>query len=62
MINSFANLAGLGAPWFIGAVKDATGHTALGFVLIGAAEIVALALILLFVRQKQIVPAAVLAH
>jgi sugar phosphate permease len=62
MINSFANLAGLGAPWFIGAVKDATGHTALGFMLIGAAEIVALALILLFVRQKHIVPAAVLAH
>jgi sugar phosphate permease len=62
VINSFANLAGFGAPWFIGAVKDATGHTALGFILIGAAEILSLVLILQFVREKRIVSGPVIAH
>jgi sugar phosphate permease len=53
MINCFANLSGFAGPWMIGAIKDATGHTSLGFVAVGLAEMLTLALILMFTRAER---------
>ena len=53
MINCFANLSGFAGPWMIGAIKDATGHTSLGFALVGLAEMLTLALILTFTREER---------
>ena len=55
LINSVANLAGFGAPWAIGAIKDATGQTSAGFWIIGLCEALTLFLILKFVPAPNIV-------
>ncbi|MFE1951235.1 MFS transporter [Streptomyces sp. NPDC059524] len=49
LINSMANLAGFGAPYLLGAVKDSTGNLSLGLFIVAAVEICAALLILKFV-------------
>lgn len=46
LINSVANLAGFGAPWFLGLVKTSTGSLSSGLFVVAAVEICASLLIL----------------
>ena len=64
LINSIANLAGFGAPWMLGLIKDATGSLAPGLYVVAAVELCATILILalLPVFHKQPIGAAALAH
>ena len=41
MINSIGNLGGFGGPYAIGWIKDATGETTLGLVVLAAGLIMA---------------------
>jgi len=52
LINSIANLAGFGAPWALGVIKDATGQLSLGLYGIAALEAMTMVLIVLFVRKR----------
>jgi len=64
LINSIANLAGLGAPWMLGLIKDATGSLAPGLYVVAAVELCATILILALLPafHKQPIGAAALAH
>lgn len=46
LINSFANLAGFGAPWMLGAIKTATGSLSSGLYVVAGIEVCATVLIL----------------
>ena len=46
LINSFANLAGFGAPWMLGTIKTATGNLSPGLYVVAAIEACAAVLIL----------------
>lgn len=52
LINSIANLAGVGAPWFLGLVKDATGELSLGLYGVAIVESMAIVLILVFIKKR----------
>ncbi len=52
LINSIANLAGVGAPWFLGVVKDATGELSLGLYGVAAVESMAIVLIMVFIKKR----------
>jgi MFS family permease len=54
LINSVANLAGFGAPWFLGVVKTSTGQFTSGLLTVAAIEAVTLVLILVFIPRKKI--------
>ena len=64
LINSIANLAGFGAPWMLGLIKDATGSLAPGLYVVAAVEICATILILALVPafSKQPIGGTALAH
>ncbi len=64
LINSIANLAGFGAPFMLGLIKDSTGSLAPGLYVVAAVEICATILILalLPVFNKRTIGAAALAH
>lgn len=64
LINSIANLAGFGAPWMLGLIKDGTGSLAPGLYVVAAVEICATILILALVPafQKRPIGTAALAH
>jgi sugar phosphate permease len=64
LINSIANLAGFGAPWMLGLIKDATGSLAPGLYVVAAVELCATILILALLPafHKQPIGAAALAH
>ena len=49
LINSIANLAGFGAPYAMGAIKDATGSMSIGLWLVAAFEAITVLLILKFI-------------
>ncbi|GAT72458.1 MFS transporter [Microbacterium hydrocarbonoxydans] len=51
LINSIANLAGFGAPFMLGSLKDQTGSLAPGLLIVSAVEICATILILLLVPK-----------
>lgn len=51
LINSIANLAGFGAPFMLGSLKDQTGSLAPGLLIVSAVEICATVLILLLVPK-----------
>jgi len=53
LINSIANLAGVGAPWALGVIKDATGQLSLGLYGIAAIEGMTIVLILVFIRKRE---------
>lgn len=53
LINSIANLAGFGAPWALGIVKDTTGSLSLGLYGIAFIEAFTLVLIILFIGKRQ---------
>jgi D-galactonate transporter len=53
LINSIANLAGFGAPWFLGVVKSSTGQFTSGLLTVAAIEALTLVLILVFIRPTQ---------
>src|SRR5438477_6995434 len=46
LINSIGNLAGFGGPYLIGWVKDATGSTAVGLLVLAVLPLVAACLVL----------------
>ncbi|MBM6583492.1 MFS transporter [Microvirga sp. BT689] len=50
-INSIANLAGFGAPFMMGAIKDATGSFSTGLLIVAAIEACAALLIIAFIRR-----------
>jgi D-galactonate transporter len=52
LINSIANLAGFGAPWALGVIRDATGQLSLGLYGIAAIEGATLFLILIFIKKR----------
>ena len=64
LINSIANLAGFGAPWMLGLIKDGTGSLAPGLYVVAGVEICATILILALVPAfcKQPIGGAALAH
>ncbi|MFD1559749.1 MFS transporter [Paraburkholderia silviterrae] len=49
LINSVSNLAGFGAPYVLGLVKSATGSLSPGLYLVAAIELVAAALVIVFI-------------
>src|SRR3954451_6047315 len=49
LINSVANLAGFGAPYVMGVIKDATGSVSLGLWLVAAFEALTVLLIIKFI-------------
>ncbi|GAB3625342.1 MFS transporter [Pandoraea terrae] len=51
LINSVSNLAGFGAPYLMGVIKNATGKVAPGLYLVAAIEILAGVLVLVGIRQ-----------
>ena len=53
LINSIANLAGFGTPWFLGVVKTSTGVFTSGLIVVAIIEAMALVLIILFFPKKQ---------
>jgi MFS family permease len=54
LINSIANLAGFGAPWFLGVVKTSTGTFAPGLLTIAVIEALTLVFIIVFIRKKRV--------
>jgi predicted MFS family arabinose efflux permease len=64
LINSIANLAGFGAPWTLGVIKDATGSLAPGLYIVAAVELGATLLILALLPAfgKRSIGGAALAH
>ena len=54
LINSIANLAGFGAPWFLGVVKTRTGNFTGGLYTVAIIEAVALLLIVVFIPRKKL--------
>jgi predicted MFS family arabinose efflux permease len=56
LINSFANLAGFGAPWLLGHIKTTTGHFTLGLFVIAAVEALTLVLIVAFIPERTRAP------
>jgi cyanate permease len=52
LINSIGNLSGLVGPWMVGGLEDITGKTSTGLYLIAGLEILASALILLFMPRR----------
>ena len=54
LINSIANLAGFGAPWFLGVIKTSTGSFTAGLYTVAAIEAIALALIIAFIPRKKL--------
>ena len=50
-INSIANLAGFGAPFLMGAIKDATGSFSAGLLIVAMIEACAALLIMAFIRK-----------
>ena len=52
LINSIANLAGVGAPWALGVIKDATGQLSLGLYGIAAIEGMTIILIMVFIKKR----------
>lgn len=64
LINSIANLAGFGAPWMLGLIKDGTGSLAPGLYVVAGVEVCATILILALVPAfgKQPIGGAALAH
>jgi len=64
LINSIANLAGFGAPWTLGVIKNATGSLSPGLYIVAAVELCATFLILALVPSphKRSIVGAWLAH
>jgi predicted MFS family arabinose efflux permease len=64
LINSIANLAGFGAPWMLGLIKDGTGSLAPGLYVVAVVELGATFLILTMVPafHKRPIGGAALAH
>ncbi|MDP5226734.1 MULTISPECIES: MFS transporter [Arthrobacter] len=58
LINSIANLAGFGAPYMLGSLKDSTGSLAPGLLIVAGVEICATILILLLVPKFREAPKA----
>jgi len=54
VINSIANLAGFGAPWFLGVIKTSTGQFTTGLLTVAVIEALALLLIVIFVPRKKL--------
>ncbi len=54
LINSIANLAGFGAPWFLGVIKTRTGNFTGGLYTVAIVEAVALLLIVAFIPRKKL--------
>ena len=52
-INSVANLAGFGAPYVLGIVKNATGNLALGLYLVAAIELLAAVLVIVGISKMK---------
>ncbi|MDR5758882.1 MFS transporter [Caballeronia sp. LZ035] len=50
LINSVSNLAGFGAPYVMGLIKNATGKVSAGLYLVALIEIMAAVLVILFIR------------
>ncbi|MDR5781032.1 MFS transporter [Caballeronia sp. LZ065] len=50
LINSVSNLAGFGAPYAMGLIKNATGKVSAGLYLVAFIEIMAAVLVILFIR------------
>lgn len=50
LINSVSNLAGFGAPYVMGLIKNATGKVSAGLYLVAIIEIMAAVLVILFIR------------
>ena len=50
-INSIANLAGFAAPFMMGAIKDSTGTSSTGLLIVAAVEACAALLIMAFIRK-----------
>ena len=54
LINSIANLAGFGAPWFLGTVKTQTGVFTSGLLTVAVIEALTIVLILIFIPRKRV--------
>jgi D-galactonate transporter len=54
LINSIANLAGFGSPWFLGVVKTSTGQFTSGLYTVAAIEALTLVLIVAFIPRKKL--------
>ncbi len=54
LINSIANLAGFGAPWFLGAIKSSTGEFTAGLLTVAVIEGLAIVFIIMFIPKKHI--------
>lgn len=50
LINSVSNLAGFGAPYVMGLIKNATGKVSAGLYLVAFIEMIAAVLVILFIR------------
>lgn len=53
LINSISNLAGFGAPYAMGLIKNATGRVAPGLYLVAAIELLAAVLVIVFIARRQ---------
>jgi nitrate/nitrite transporter NarK len=51
LINSVSNLAGFGAPYVMGLIKNATGKVTSGLYVVAAIEILAAVLVVVGIRQ-----------
>lgn len=51
LINSVANLAGFGAPYVMGLIKNTTGKLTTGLYLVAVIEVLAALLVLVGIRQ-----------
>jgi D-galactonate transporter len=54
LINSISNLAGFGAPYLMGLIKNATGKVGPGLYLVAAFELLAAVLVIAFIARKHI--------
>jgi nitrate/nitrite transporter NarK len=52
LINSISNLAGFGAPYLMGLIKNATGKVGPGLYLVAAIELLAAILVIAFIARK----------
>ena len=52
LINSISNLAGFGAPYLMGLIKNATGKVGPGLYLVAAIELLAAVLVIAFIARK----------
>jgi D-galactonate transporter len=54
LINSIANLAGFGAPWFLGVIKSTTGEFTSGLLTVAVIEALTLVFIVIFIPLKKV--------